>query len=394
MKFIHKNILPLLMLLTSCHPTQNPESYYLITGSYTAAEEESVKVFAFDDQAGVATYLTGARGVTNPTFLCTDSAEEVIYAVGEYDEDELATINAFRFDCKRTGDAQTTGFSQTPSLTLFSTKQNWAGAPCNITLDPTERFLLSANYCGGSVSIITLEEDGALGDWHAIQYHGQGAIPERQEKPHLHAVNFTPDGKFLLANDLGTDCIHVHPVLKEWGTEEGDMPLVDLINGYKLEVDAGAGPRHLCFAPDGTHAYLLTELSGQLFTLTYDGASLRVVDAQVADTLHAGGSADIHVTSDGRFLYASHRLQGDGISIYQIDPQTGLPQRIGYQLTGVHPRNFTLSPSERFLLVACRDSNRIQILERDAQTGLLRDTGRYIDTPKPMFVKFLKRVAN
>ena len=109
---------------------------------------------------------------------------------------------------------------------------------------------------------------------------------------------------------------------------------------------------------------------------------------------HAGGSADIHVTSDGRFLYASHRLQGDGISIYQIDPQTGLPQRIGYQLTGVHPRNFTLSPSERFLLVACRDSNRIQILERDAQTGLLRDTGRYIDTPKPMFVKFLKRVAN
>lgn len=155
-------------------------------------------------------------------------------------------------------------------------------------------------------------------------------------------------------------------------TEQG----ADTTQGYDLQVDPGAGPRHLCFAPDGRYAYLISELSGQIFTLQYDAEQFSVVSSLVADTVQAGGSADIHITRDGQYLYASHRLKADGISIYKVNSADGSLSRIGYQPTGIHPRNFALTPNDRYLLVACRDSNAIQIFERDASSGLLKKRHR------------------
>ena len=340
----------------------------LLLGSYNDSSQESVQLYSFNQESGQFAYLSGATGVTNPTFLCTNAAQDVVYAVGEYDEDDKATMNAFRLDREK------------PSLTLFSTQPNGSGAPCNIAVTPDGRQLISANYSGGSITFFDLLNDGLLSAPSKLQYEGHGPNPARQEKPHIHAINFTPDSLFLLANDRGQDCIHVYPM-----TDGG----VDTDHGYDLAVDAGAGPRHLCFAPDGRHAYLISELSGQIFTLSYADKCLSVVSSLVADTLQAGGSADIHLSPDGQFLYASHRLKGDGISIYSVSPADGSLTRIGYQPTGIHPRNFALTPNGKFLLVACRDSNAIQVFERDAATGLLKDTGRSISMPRPMFVKFL-----
>lgn len=365
----HLNYLLPALFLTACTTQPSGKTLYLLAGSYLPETEQSIHIYAFDTETGETRPVSSLSGVAYPTFFCQNEAGDVVYAVGEYDDADKATLNALHYD------------AQQGMLSLFSTQRNGAGAPCNITLHPSGSHLLCANYQGGSITTSELNEDGSLQPPTELRYEGTGARPDRQEKPHVHAVNFTPDGRYLLANDLGLDCIHIYPA--------SPAPF-DSTQGYDLKVDAGAGPRHLCFAPNGQHAYLISELSGQLFHLSYDGDSLRLVSSQIADTLQGGGSADIHVTHDGQFLYASHRLKGDGISIYRLDPTTGEPVRIGYQPTGIHPRNFTLSPDERFLLVACRDTDEIQVFSRDTTTGLLSDTGHTLSLPKPMFVTFLR----
>ena len=102
-----------------------------------------------------------------------------------------------------------------------------------------------------------------------------------------------------------------------------------------------------------------------------------------ADSLGAGGSADIHITADGRYVYASHRLQGDGLSILRVQPD-GTLRKVGYQPTGAHPRNFLITPNDHLLLVACRDTDQVEVYERDAESGLLHDTGQRIAMSKPV----------
>ena len=147
-------------------------------------------------------------------------------------------------------------------------------------------------------------------------------------------------------------------------------------------------PRHTVFHPNGKWAYLISELSGRVALMYYDKGNLTPVRFVEADTLHVSGSADIHITPDGRFLYASNRLKGDGIAIFSIDLENGQLTKIGYQLTGIHPRNFVITPNGKFLLCACRDSHIVQVYEIDKQSGLLKDTGKDIRVSKPVCLKF------
>lgn len=177
---------------------------------------------------------------------------------------------------------------------------------------------------------------------------------------------------------------HVFPVSEKKG--EG---LLDRTASYDVQLAPGAGPRHICFAPDGKHAYLITELSGDVIVLSYDEMKLDTIQTIKADTLDARGSADIHISPDGNFVYASNRLKGDGIAIFSVNSEDGTLEKAGYQLTGIHPRNFAITPNGKYLLVACRDTNEIQIFARDAETGLLQDIGEKIEMSKPVCLKFV-----
>lgn len=370
-------LLPLMTiptLLTALSGCQKHDNLLLLVGSYNTAQNEAIGVFSFDQETGEYEFLQGVKGIDNPSFLCTNAVGDRVYAVTESDDPEQAALHALSLD-------QATG-----ALTLLYSQTNHAGAPCNITMSPAEDYVVCANYTGGSMTIFPIAEDGKIEEPSIVEYDGSGPHPN-QTQSHVHAINFTPDGRYLLANDLGMDCIHVYPVKAK--SESDTFPLIDVERGYDLKVDAGAGPRHLCWSPDDRFAYVISELSGQIFTLTYDGVSLKVVNTIVADTLNGGGSADIHMTSDGAWLYASHRLKGDGISIFRVNPDDGSLKREGYQPTGIHPRNFLITPNDRYLLVACRDSNVISIYERDKATGQLKDTGRKISFQNPVFVNTL-----
>ena len=354
---------------TSMKQKETMEKMYLMVGSYATPEEEGIKVYAWDGEKGEAAYVSGLKGISNPSYQVVSADGERVYSVGE-DDGLTSTAHALSFD-KSQG-----------RLALMNTQLTQGGAPCYINLSPNEDFVITANYMGGSISVLPTETSGRLGEnVSTFAFQGEGVLKERQSQPHLHCVEFTPDGKFLLANDLGTDKIHVFPL-----TSGGKL---DEMGTFDVELEAGSGPRHLCFSKDGRFAYLINELSGKVTALSYKGETLTPIQYIEADTVNAQGSADIHLSPDGKFLYASNRLKADGIAIFSVNQETGMLTKAGYQLTGIHPRNFIITPDGRFLLVACRDSNVIQIFSRDEKTGLLVDTGKTIETSKPVCLKFL-----
>ena len=354
---------------TSLKQQETMENMYLLVGSYASPQEEGVKVYTWDKEKGEATYVSGLTGISNPSYQVVSADGSRVYSVGE-DEGLTSTAHALSFD-------KTEG-----KLTLMNTQLTQGGAPCYINISPDEKFVISANYMGGNISVLPLESSGRLNEYvSTFAFTGEGLFKERQDQPHLHCVEFTPDAKFLLANDLGTDKIHVFPL-----ASDGQL---DKEKAFDVELEAGSGPRHLCFSKDGRFAYLINEISGKVTALSYDGNGLTPIQYIEADTVNAQGSADIHLSPDGKFLYASNRLKADGIAIFSVDNETGLLTKAGYQLTGIHPRNFIITPDGEYLLVACRDSNVVQIFRRDTETGLLEDTGKKIETSKPVCLKFI-----
>ncbi len=359
----------MLCACTSMKQKETMEKMYLIVGSYATPEEEGIKVYAWDGEKGEAAYVSGLKGISNPSYQVVSADGKRVYSVGE-DDGLTSTAHALSFD-KSQG-----------RLTLMNTQLTQGGAPCYINLSPHEDYVVTANYMGGSISVLPLEMSGRLGEnVSTFAFEGEGVLKERQSQPHLHCVEFTPDGKFLLANDLGTDKIHVFPLAADGKLDEKAT--------FDVELEAGSGPRHLCFSKDGRFSYLINELSGKVTVLSYEGETLTPIQYIEADTVNAQGSADIHLSPDGKFLYASNRLKADGIAIFSVHQETGMLTKVGYQLTGIHPRNFIITPDGRFLLVACRDRNLVQIFRRDEKTGLLVDTGKTIETSKPVCLKFI-----
>ena len=359
-------------MLNACAPikqNETMENLYLIVGSYATPQEEGIKVYAWNNEKGEATYVSGLAGISNPSYQVVSADGERVYSVGE-DDGLTSTAHALSFD-KANG-----------KLTLMNTQLTQGGAPCYINITPDGKSVITANYMGANISLIPLDSSGRLTEnVKTIVFTGEGEIKNRQDQPHLHCVEFTPDGKHLLANDLGTDKIHVFSLNSDGKLDEKA--------GFDINLEPASGPRHICFSKDGRFAYLINEISGKVTTLSYDGKCLTPIQYIEADTVNAQGSADIHLSPDGKFLYASNRLKADGIAIFSVNQETGLLAKVGYQLTGIHPRNFVITPDGRYLLVACRDSNWVQIFERDEKTGLLIDTRKRIETSKPVCLKFI-----
>ncbi len=244
--------------------------------------------------------------------------------------------------------------------------------PCHVVTDG-ERLAVS-NYSGGTLAIYTLNSQGNISPLDSLIISRTGGPDmSRQDKAHVHCAAFTPDGKHLLFSEFSADAIG-EVTFTPQGVE-------DLKTAAELPADFG--PRHLLFDPSGTHFYVIGELSGDIAVFDWQNDCLTLKQVIKADEVNARGAADIHFSPDGRFLYASLRLQNDGIAIFEVK-EDGSLNKVGYQLTGPHPRNFAVTENE--VLVACRDNDSIEFYERDTKTGLLKDSGRRIHVSKPVFV--------
>ncbi|MDD3036737.1 lactonase family protein [Bacteroides sp.] len=372
------------MAATSCTPQkmtrqENSEDLNheltMVVGTYTTGDSKSKGIysFRFNEDDGTTTPLSEVA-IENPSYLTPSPDGKFIYAVSEFN-DERAAVNALAFD-KEIG-----------TFRLLNTQKTKGGDPCYLITNG--KNVVTANYSGGSVSVFPISKDGSLlPTSDVIQFQGSGIDKERQEKPHLHCVHITPDGKYLFADDLGTDQIHKFIIHSNAGSENKETFLKEG-DPISFQVPAGSGPRHLTFSPNGKYAYLINELAGTVIAFQYTDGILKETQVIVADTVGAKGSADIHISPDGKFLYASNRLKADGIAIFRICPNDGTLTKVGYQLTGIHPRNFIITPNGKFLLVACRDSNAIQVYERNPETGLIKNRYKDIKIDRPVCLKFI-----
>ncbi|RXK61841.1 lactonase family protein [Lacibacter luteus] len=363
-----KLFLPLSLLLCFSLKAQQ---YHLLVGTYTNAGSEGIYTYKFDVQTGKTT-ANGSVKTTNPSYLAVSPDQKYVFAVNENDS---GTVSAFKFN-KENG-----------ALTFLNTVTSAGAHPCYISVNKKGTVAVAGNYSSGTIAVMEIRSDGQLSQpKQIIQLKGSSVNRSRQEKSHVHATVFSPDFRHLLVPDLGTDKVMLYSVAPNSGALQAmEEPYAD--------VNAGAGPRHIDFHPKLEIAYLIEELTGTISVFKYKEGQLELLQNTSSHPLSyigAFGSADIHVSPDGRFLYASNRGDANSIAIFSIDQETGMLQIAGFQPTlGIHPRNFSIDPTGNFLLVANRDSDEIVIFRIDKKTGLLDDTKQRINVSKPVCVKWI-----
>ncbi|MDR3140803.1 MAG: lactonase family protein [Tannerellaceae bacterium] len=344
----------------------------LLVGTYTTGDSKGIYTFRFDQETGAFEALSDVE-VSNPSYLTLSDDNRFVYAVSEHGDGNEA-VTAFVFN-------QNNG-----ALQRLNSVPAMGADPCFILA--ANGHVVTANYSGGSISVFPVAKDGSLlPASDVIRFAGADADKERQAKPHLHCVRLSPDGRFLFGCDLGTDRVYAFEINTQMNVEKGDK-FLKAASPPDFRLASGSGPRHITFSPDGGRAYLINEISGAVVCFNLNNGALREFQTIQSDTIGAKGSADIHISPDGRFLYASNRLAADGIAIFCIDQTNGRLTKEGYQLTGRHPRNFIITPNGKFLLVAARDDNAVEIYERDKESGRLAFTGKRIVIDRPVCLKF------
>ena len=380
--------------------TAHAQSYYLLVGTYTnmgsnnstppqdSTGSKGIYVYRWDAATGQATLLSHTTGVVNPSFLEIAPDKQHVYAATETRTAGAGSISAFSLD-RASG-----------TLRFINKMPSGGDNPVYVSVHRSGRWVALANYTGGSLSVFPIRADGALLPYvRNIQHTGHSINPTRQEKSHVHSVVFSPDNRTLYAQDLGEDSISIYGFdsgLDQPLRETGSQASGALMTTVKIATTPGSGPRHLTFHPNGKYAYLIEEMGGCVDVFRYYPGTghLQLLQRIAAHADTAKGpfrSSDIHVSPDGRFLYATNRESERNIAIFAVDPAKGTLRTIGYQpVLGKEPRNFMLDPTGNFLLVANQDSNAVIVFRVDKQTGLLEPTGQRLDLPSPTCLKMVE----
>jgi len=353
------------------------QDVHLFIGTYTGTGSKGIYVYRFNTSTGKATWVSNTDSLVNPSFLSTSANGKFLYSVSESGGKFPGKINAFSFDKKK------------GQLTFINAQTSGGDNPCYVSITKDGKWVAVGNYSGGNLSVFKTNTNGSLKpSAQFIQHRGIGPNTGRQEQAHVHSTVFSPDEKYLFVPDLGIDKVMVYKF-----NGSSNLPLEPATVPY-VETQPGSGPRHFTFHPNKRFAYLIQELTGQVEVFKYDKGSLtsvQLIATHGIDFKGQPGSADIHLSPDGKFLYASNRGEENNIAIFAVNQSTGMLEAKGYQSTlGRKPRNFCIDPTGNFLLVANQDSGNIVIFKRDQETGMLSPTGEEIKIPKPVCLQMMK----
>lgn len=352
--------------------TTGNESFLLI-GTYTKTADQGINVYAFNNVTGTLRFVSIAKDVDNPSYMVIAPDKKHVYAVNE---GKTGGVSAFEWD------------TITGQLNFLNKQSSGGETPCYVNTDQDGKYVIVGNYGGGSFSVLPVKEDGRIdAPVQTIEHTGSGANKDRQEKPHVHCVVFSPDHQFLYVSDLGIDQVAIYTY------QQGDVqPLVPAIPGF-APVAPGSGPRHLVFHPNGKWVYLIHELDGKITAFNYKkGALIGFQEISTLPEQFKGqiSGADIHTSPDGKFLYASNRGSLNNIVIYSIDQKNGHLIKKGQQSSGGKtPRNFMIDPSGNFLLAANQQTDNVVVFKRNKITGLLKPTKQEIKVPAPVCLKMI-----
>jgi len=345
------------------------QKFNMLIGTYTSAgKSEGIYVYEFDSKTGTMTYKN--KGVVgSPSYIALSPDQKYVYSVSE---DRSANVNAMSFN------------SKTGELILLNSVKSGSGGPTHVSVDPSGKYVFAANYGGGSLTAVPVESNGSLGsDIQDMKHTGKSI---KKNKPFCHSAVPSPDGKYVVVCDLGTDTINIYSL----DTKKRPKPLTPV---QAIALAPGAGPRLSTFSPNGKFVYIMTELNSSVNVLSYKKGYFSLIQTENAlppgYTLLADG-ADANVSPDGKFLYVSNRKDVNDIVIYSINKKTGRITFVGREPSlGKESRTFTIDPTGNFLLSANQSSNDITVFKRNLKTGLLTFSGK-LEISKPGCIKFAK----
>jgi 6-phosphogluconolactonase len=377
---LRRILLLALILVSSLAQAQVSEQIGYV-GTYTGKGSQGIYAFHFDAATGEIQLDGLAAQTENPSFLAADSGGQFLYAVNEIDT----------FKGQRSG-AVSVFSIQSPSSSLKVLQQvsSLGSGPAHLSLDRTGKFLLVANYGGGNVAVFPIGPDGQLGNHTAfIQAYGSSVNASRQEAPHAHAIQVTPDNRRAIVADLGTDKLFAYDFDSRAGTLSLDSAKV-------RAVQSGSGPRHFVITPSGKYLYVVNELTSSVTLFAYDAARGSLEMRQTLSTLPDGfaasnTTAEIVMDAKGRFLYVSNRGD-DSIVVFSIDAANGtlkLVQRI--PSGGKTPRNIAFDRTGRWLFSANQKSNVMTLFRVNADDGRLTATSQSITVVSPVCVTLVSR---
>jgi len=349
-------------------------------GTYTGKASKGIYLSRLNLATGELQPPEVAAEGKNPSFLALHPSRPLLYAIGEIGD----------FGGKKTG--AVSAFSVEPQsgrLTLLNQQSSGGAGPCHLVVDRTGRCVLVANYSGGSVACLPIQDDGRLGEATSfVQHQGSSVNPKRQAGPHAHSINLDAANRFAFVADLGLDKVLIYRFDAGRGLLTPNAP-------PSVSLEPGAGPRHFAFHPSGRYAYVINELHSTVTAFGYNAQRGTLEPLQTISTLPEGFSgsnttAEVQVHPSGRFLYGSNRGH-HSIAAFAIDQQTGKLRPLGHESTqGKTPRNFGIDPTGAYLLAANQDTDNVVVFRIDATTGALCPAGHSIPVPTPVCVKMVQ----
>ncbi|WP_350293496.1 lactonase family protein [uncultured Croceitalea sp.] len=359
---MRKFLIPVLLLLFAygCAENQIPvETQTLFIGTYTDGSSEGIYTLQFNPETGTLDSLELKAKLPNPSFLAISKDKKNLFAVQETAD----------FDSLGGG---ITSFSlQNDELKILNSKGSGGAHPCHVAVSSNNQIAVS-NYTGGNLAIFDLGEDGSLAERQLIEHN-----VDTLKTAHVHKAHFNEDGLFVA--DLGLSA------LKRYDKQPyGWVPA----HQNTIEMGQGAGSRHFVFSENKAYLYVLNELNATIVVLKRDDEGSYNIIQTAATNDDPKWCADIHLSSDGKFLYSSNRGKNT-IVIYTVDAENGEITFVGNESTrGNSPRNFTIDPTGKFVLAGNQKSDNITVFRRDAEKGTLEFLKEY-KVPSPVCLVFL-----
>ncbi|HSN10182.1 MAG TPA: lactonase family protein [Hanamia sp.] len=361
----------LLFLISSC----SSKKYYLFIGTYTNTTSKGIYIYDFDSNTGDAKPLWNTDSVTNPSYLTISKDQKYVYAVNETHGDNPGRVTAYSFDKKNV------------KLNFINTTASGGDDPCFISTTADNKWLAVANYSSGTAAFFPINSDGSVQPYSQLINDTIYRNPGTNKTPHVHETVFSPDGKYLLTPDLGLDKLIVYKF-----DPNNKTPLTVPSTSIAQSADS-TGPRHITFSKDKKFVYLMHEMGANVTVYAWnEGKLTQVQDIATFPKGFAGikDGAEIMISPDGKFLYASDRGDLNLIATFSIDTSSGkLTLKGTVSSEGKHPRNFIIDPSGNYLLAANQDSESIIIFKRDQETGMLTNTGKQIHIARPVCLQMI-----
>jgi 6-phosphogluconolactonase len=350
-----------------------------------------IHLFRADRATGALTPVGVQEMDTSPSCLALNASRTRLYSANETDragDGKEGTVSAFAID-RANG-----------KLKLLNTVGSGGAGPTFVSVHPSGRFALVANYSGGSIAVLPILQDGRLGDATDIKHPAGKIGPIKatsappgsfafsgHDRTHAHMIQGDPSGHFVLHADLGLDKIFVWRFDEKIGALTPNEPAA-------VALPPGDGPRHFHFHPNGRWLYSIQEEGSTIVVFDYNAATGRLASRQTISTLppsFAGSNfcSEILVSADGRYVYAGNRLH-DSIGIFAVGPE-GTLTYVGEEWTrGNYPRSFNFDPAGRFLYCCNQRADNVTVFHVDRKTGGLGFTGHYAPVGNPSAIVFLE----